>query len=221
MYIEKIPHLAELFLYSNDDMFFYRPLSYEDFFSTNGKPIVWLYPPENLDLIEAKQRIDSAQTSDWSKSLLNAWITYTLKRNQKIPYYVPAHSIDAYSKNILESIKLDYPDLYKINSHPFRSGTRIHRLLFSYEMITTYHCKFILRKKTNFWARLKSKFIKPNNFVAVSREDLSKLRRDLAIFNPKTFCLNNVLTGHEACAHQFLQSLWPSPAPWEKSPPIM
>ncbi|WP_367891009.1 hypothetical protein [uncultured Dialister sp.] len=46
-YIWRIPSLSEHFLYGNDDMFFYKPLS-PDFFFTQGKPIAHLKFDEEI-----------------------------------------------------------------------------------------------------------------------------------------------------------------------------
>lgn len=216
MYLDKIPNLSEHFIYSNDDMFFYRALSPEDFFSANGQPIVWLSSPAKMDIKRARSILNDPNRSDWGKALINAWIAFHEKRHLDIPYYVPAHTVDALSKKILQQIFIDYPNLRKINSSPFRSGNRIHRLLFSYEMISTYGCKIQLRKKTNFIFRLIASILPLTNYVAVSRENLNKLKRDLKLFHPKTFCMNNISEADESNSVEFLNSLWPSPAPWEK-----
>lgn len=215
MHLHKIPGLSEHFIYSNDDMFFSRPLLPEDFFSKNGKPIVWLYPAKRLSYSDATYIAKDVSRDDWTKTLVNAWLMYVNRRG-KIPFFTPAHSVDAYSKSILKSILVDYPEILLANSLPFRTGERISRLIFSYEMIYTYGCKLVLRKKTNFWARLLSRICKPEEYVAVSRESVDKLCRDISLFRPKTFCFNNISSKDDKKAKMFLNSMWPTPAPWEK-----
>lgn len=215
MYLSEIPNLAEHFIYSNDDMFFFRSLHPEDFFSSNGNPIVWLYPEKKLSHEKARQISSDLSRDDWEKTLINAWLIYNSKRQNKLPFYTPAHSVDSYTKSIFNSILSDYPELRQANSLPFRTGDMISRLLFSYEMIGSYGCELIIRNKTNFISRILSRFI-PREQVAVSRENLFKLKRDLRIFNPKTFCLNNLSSDNAEEAVLFLKKLWPEPAPWEK-----
>lgn len=214
MYLNRIPGLSEKFIYSNDDMYFYRPLKPEDFFSLDGKPIVWLYPAKKLSYDAAKRISTDVSRDDWEKTLVNAWILHVDKRGP-IPFFTPAHSVDAYSRSMLVSILNDYPELLKINSHPFRTGDGVSRLLFSYEMVRVYGCQLVLRKKTNFIARIFARLTQPTEFVAVSRENVKKLQRDLALFRPKTFCFNNISPNNEREAKSFLESMWPHPAPWE------
>ncbi len=216
LFLDKIPHLAEHFIYSNDDMFFARPLTPDDFFSPDGKPLVWLYPAKKLTYGDAKRISCDKTRDDWDKTLVNAWLMYVDKRKILIPFYTPAHSIDSYTKTLFKKIKNDYPELSVTNTMPFRTGERVSRLLFSYEMVFTYGCELVERKKTNFLARVQAKVLGAKDYVAVSRERLDKLRRDITIFKPKTFCFNNISADNKGEAVAFLEALWPNPAPWEK-----
>ena len=49
------------------------------------------------------------------------------------------------AKAVTEAVLKKYPDLIKLNVSPFRTGGEISRLLFSYEMIREFDCKFKLR----------------------------------------------------------------------------
>ncbi len=215
MYIDKIPGLSEKFLLANDDMFFARKLSTSDFFSDNGKPIVWLSPkqPMNDSLADS---ILSSDRVDWHKTLVRAWALYKKHRELEIPFYTPAHCVDAYCKSIYSQILEEYPELKLKNSQPLRTGEEITRILFSYEMITTYGASFVLKKRNDFLSRVKAKFVKPVDYVAISRESVKKIQRDIRIFNPKTFCLNNIRATEVEDAKRLFNSLWPVPAPWEK-----
>ena len=216
MYLDNIPGLAEQFIYSNDDMFFAKPLNPSDFFDEDGRPIVWLCPAKRLSVEEAKKICEDSTRDDWGRTLVNAWYWFVRRSGKIVPFYTPAHSVDAYTKKIFRDIKNSYPYLLTVNSEPFRTGNRVSRLIFSYEMIFNYGCRLILRKSNNFFARLLAMFWEPKGYVAISRENPVKLKRDIDILKPNTFCLNNLSSENDESAKKLLEELWPEPAPWEK-----
>ncbi len=217
MYLDRIPGLSEHFLFSNDDMFFNRPLGVSDFFDYDGTPIVWMSCEQEEKITEsvAESILRNDNRKDWQKTVIRAWMLYRQKRGLKIPFYSPAHSIDAYTKTFFRETLDAYPELKKINVAPFRTGDEITRVLFAYEMINTFECSVKFKKKVNFWARLRNRF-SPVEVVAVVRDNLKKLKRDIRIFHPKTFCFNNITIEHGAESKEFLENLFPEPAPWEK-----
>lgn len=217
MYLDRIPGLSEYFLFSNDDMFFNRPLEKSDFFDYDRNPIVWMSREQEKKITESAARdiLGDASRKDWEKTVIRAWMLYRERRGLAIPFYTPAHSIDAYTKTYFRETLEAYPELKKANSSPFRTGEEITRVLFSYEMINTWECQVKFKGKVNIWARLRNRFF-PREMVAVMRDNVKKLKRDLAIFHPKTFCFNNIPPEHGLEGKAFLDHLFPDAAPWER-----
>lgn len=217
MYLDRIPGLSEYFLYANDDMFFNRPLGVSDFYDYDRCPVVWMSRGQEKEITKAAAesvlRDDSRK--DWLKTVVRAWMLYRKRRGLDIPFYTPAHSIDAYTKTFFRQTREDYPELEEANSAPFRTGDEISRVLFSYEMIHTYECSVRFAGRVNFGARVRNRFF-PVEMVTVLRDNVRKLKRDLRIFRPKTFCFNNMQEEEGSESRAFLRSLFPEAAPWEK-----
>ena len=216
LFLNRIPGLSEHFLYTNDDVFFFSPLHPSDFFDSEGKPIVWLSRTDVHKMTEsiALDILSDDSRHDWKKTLVRAWMCYQNSHKRKIPFYTPAHSVDAYTKTLFQKIMDTYPELQESNTNPFRTGDEISRLLFSFELIGSFSCKTSFNKKPNFWARLCNS-VHPSEMISIVRPSIKKMERDLKIFTPKTFCLNNLSNESELDIHTFLEKLFPSVAPWE------
>lgn len=145
MFLATIPSLSEHFLYCNDDMFFNRDVKKSDFFDEAGRPIVWLSPAQQMSLSLALKLLSPGQEWTWHTTLIRAWFYFCNKNSSSIPFYTSAHSVDAYTRSMYLAVLKKYPDLIKLNVSPFRTGGEISRLLFSYEMIREFDCKFKLR----------------------------------------------------------------------------
>ena len=217
MYLDRIPGLSEHFLYANDDMFFNRPLEVSDFYDYDRCPLVWASREQEKEMTRqvAADILDDDDRRDWLKTVVRAWMLYRKKRGLEIPFYTPAHSIDAYTKTFFRQTREDYPELEEANSAPFRTGNEISRVLFSYEMINTYECPVRFTGRVNFSARLRNRFF-PVEMLTVMRDNVRKLKRDLGIFHPKTFCFNNITAGNATESERLLQERFPRAAPWEK-----
>lgn len=148
-YITRINGLSEHFLLFNDDVFINRLLSEGDFFK-KGKPIVWInHHRTKLDTRRRNELIEREKDL-WMKTLLRAWSTFSEKNETNVPFFMPAHSVVAYTKSIFDSCINKYPELNKVNSSTFRTGEEISRHLFSYEMIYFHKCPFVkIIKKTS------------------------------------------------------------------------
>lgn len=215
LFITQIPGLSEKFLYANDDMFFYRTLKPSDFFDDDGKPLVWLSKDEQgLTILEATEILEDADRKDWMKTVVRAWVKFQHARQKQIPFYTPAHSVDAYTRTYFTKIIETYPELLHLNTHPFRTGNELSRVIFSYELINSFGCKYISRRKPNFWTLLHNRFF-DDEMVAVIRPNLKKTRKSLVLFNPKTFCLNDLSHELSEDIDIFFNELFPEAAPWE------
>lgn len=125
--------------------FFNRDVKKSDFFDEAGRPIVWLSPAQQMSLSLALKLLSPGQEWTWHTTLIRAWFYFCNKNSSSIPFYTPAHSVDAYTRSMYLAVLKKYPDLIKLNVSPFRTGGEISRLLFSYEMIREFDCKFKLR----------------------------------------------------------------------------
>lgn len=223
MYLDRIPGLSEHFIYANDDTMLNRPLEQSDFFSAEGKPIVWMSKPSGKDFTpnNVGEILGKRAVNDWKQTLAHAWDSYREHNGHSIPFYEPAHSFDAHTKTLFRKILQKHPELYACNATPFRTGNEISRVLFSYEMINTFGCQCVFTRRTTLWAMLRNTPA-PVEMVAVvrnaiNRKEVKKLIRDIRIFNPKTFCLNNLTDDSAEVAVAYLKKRFPAPAPWEKA----
>lgn len=217
MFLHRIPGLSEHFLLANDDTFFHRSVTPHDFFTEEGKPIVNLSRNEAKSMTEslAHNILNDDSKKDWHKSLVRAWILHRQKRNNEMPFYTPHHSIDAYKKSFYSQTIESYPELLEANASPFRTGDEITRILFSYEMISTFNCPAVFNPKPDVFARIRSRLFSIE-MSSVCRTNVGKMKRDLKVFNPKTFCLNNLSPEAKKESFDFFESHFPMPAPWEK-----
>lgn len=215
MYINRIPGLAEKFLYLNDDVFIAKVMNPSDFFD-GERPIVWQTKlAKVLSFAEALKMTLDDNDQSYNKTLANAWVLYC-QSNSEVPYSQPAHLVDAFTKKIFAYVLKKYPQLYEINSQPFRTGKEIQRQIFSFEMIHNLGCREVCLSKPHFFNRLLRKLnLLPNEEFAVTRSSIAKLERDLALFEPKTFCLNNLEESSLSQCKALLNRLFPNPAPWE------
>ena len=217
MYLDKISGLSEHFIYANDDMLLNRHLNPGDFFTVNGKPIVWMSKQNEQEITPeiAHKILNDPSINDWQKTVIRAWDIYCKKNNNRIPFHVPAHSCDAFTKTLFRKIINHYPELLEANSAPFRTGNEVSRVLFSYEMVNTFRCQCTFNPKVTFWKRLFNKF-SPVELLTIVRTNVQKLKRDIGVFNPKTVCFNDLTSKNAFEAISYLESRFPTPAPWEK-----
>lgn len=222
MYLDRIPGLSEHFIYANDDTMLNRPLEPSNFFSEEGKPIVWMSKPSGKDFTpkNSGEILGNHSINDWKQTLARAWDFYRKKNGHPIPFYEPAHSLDAYTKTLFRKTLKKHPELYACNAAPFRTGNEISRVLFSYEMVNTFGCPCVFTRKITLWTILKNILASVEMVAvvrnAVSRKKVKKLIRDIRVFNPKTFCLNNLTDDSAEAAIAYLKKRFPAPAPWEK-----
>lgn len=174
LYLDRIPCLSEYFLYANDDMFFYRPLGLSDFFDYDRCPVVWFSEEWDVSEALAEDILRDDSRKDWWKTVVRAWVLYRLKRGLKFPFYMPVHSVEAYTKTYFRMTLDSYHELVKANSSPFRTGNEIARVLFLYEMANTHECpvRFQSRRRTSFWARLRYMFF-PVEIFALVQDSIS------------------------------------------------
>lgn len=204
----KIPNLSECFLYSNDDMFFYNPVSPHFFFNKNNKPII---------------RLKKVKTSnnDYYKTITNAQQLVKLKTGKDFNHLSLHHNIDAYLKSCLEECNNTFSkELGDTQKSQFRDISNIQRVIFSYFHLTQNKGQLKLIKRT-LWQKICAllNLGSMDSFVLnQSIDNVEKIKR-LKRFNPKLFCLNDsddVIDNQRQKNKEFLQTLFPHNSPFEK-----
>lgn len=184
-YLINIPGLEDKFLYLNDDVFFARKVKKSDFFS-NDKPIVHMKHYNSY--------VDFNKEDYWKTLINNAYKLFCNKRNIHIPFYIPIHGVDAFSKSMIKKILDFYPETYENNKSVFRDEKNIGRVLWQYEMIYYNDCKFVhIPYPMNFLVKLSFIFSKNKFYTSYIDERLNiKEKIKMHLFNPVCFCINNM-----------------------------
>lgn len=84
--------------------------------------------------------------NSWQKTLIRAWELYRRKTGRRIPFFTPAHAMDAYNISMFREVLFRFPELLQTNSSPFRTGGEISRVLFSHVMANELGCQCLLGK---------------------------------------------------------------------------
>ena len=171
---------------------------------------------EKITSTRADQILKDCSINTWQKTLLRAWKLYRRKTGRKIPFLTPAHALDAYNISMFREVLFRFPELLRVNSLPFRTGEEISRVLFSYVITNELGCQCLFKQKTHFFNRMKTRFFKPVEVLAVVREHFAKLKRDVKLFKPKAFCTNNLRQDEAPEMIWYLNGKFPQPAPWER-----
>lgn len=126
-YLHRIPGLSEIFLYSNDDMFFGNHVS-PDFFVKNGKPIVRM----------RKQVI--APSINYNKTILNSKKAI-FDHYGKEYTLTPWHNIDVYTKSGMEACAKEFRTEFEACSHNhMRTDNDLERVIFHYYLLANDSC---------------------------------------------------------------------------------
>lgn len=201
-----IPGLNEYFIYLNDDFFFSRPVSPYDFFSAEGKVKVliekWLSPSGPPNNTESSYRLAWRNTN----KLLDT--TYSEMPRQRL-----CHSPYAIRKSYMIASAIQFPEAFATtSSHRFRCSQdyNITNGLIQYHWY--YYDWIELGDITNKMVDLKVKNDSDLDKTAYKFDEIRK-------YPPHTFCIEDNLHGKnpltEKMVHDFLEELYPDPAPWE------
>lgn len=218
-FIHHIPALAEKFLLFNDDFFINRPLS-PSFFFDGDLPIVRLIKDKERwqfkSLEEAVDTLNTAEISSFRKTLINAWYLFSSK-NSLIPFYVLAHTVDAYTRETFERVQQKYPELLARNVSPFRTDENIQRVLYQLEMIYFGGCRLEEVKPLTFIQKHMPMFSskRVDSFEGTESPKTWKRIRSL---KPGMFCLNAAIKNEpsvKAQSSKLLKELFPERSPYE------
>jgi hypothetical protein len=203
--LHHIPELAEHFLYSNDDMFFGRPLKASTFFSPGGV----------TKFIEAKTRIglgvnDAARSGFENAARVNRQLIFE-RFGQVITRHLE-HTAVPLRKSVLTEMEREFPaEFARTQASAFRSSTDISvtNSFYHYYALMTGHAV----------QQEKAKVLYVNTTTREGLGLLTELRKKRGYH---FFCLNDSSFPEVSAAERaervtdFLERYFPIPAPWEK-----
>jgi UDP-glucose 4-epimerase len=203
--LHHIPGLAEHFLYSNDDMFFGRPVGPELFFSPGGI----------TKFIEASTRIGLGENNPSRSGFENAArVNRALLRDRfgKVTTRHLEHTAAPLRKSVMRDLEAEFPeDFARTAASRFRSATDIS------VTNSLYHYYALATGRAVAQTQAKSLYIETTLKVALRQMKRLRKRRDQDMF-----CLNDgsfpEISDDErrTAVIDFLERYFPFPAPWEK-----
>lgn len=200
----KIPGLSEHFLYANDDMFFNRPVNPEDFFTSEGKPIIrMIWRPFRRLGLKLKKFVSGGKISYYNETIKNS-ADLIEKRFGKWIGSKPHHNIDAYCKSLYkETEEIFHDSIVETLCNHQRTENDIQRVIYSYYPIVSKNCKLeYVRRRDSFRLRNHKR-----KYYAL----MEKL-------NPMFFCLNDsqyATDEDRKFGQRYLQDRFPNPSEFE------
>jgi Stealth protein CR2, conserved region 2/Stealth protein CR3, conserved region 3/Stealth protein CR4, conserved region 4/Stealth protein CR1, conserved region 1 len=203
--LHHIPELAEHFLYSNDDMFFGRPLKASMFFSPGGV----------TKFIEAKTRIglgvnDPARSGFENAARVNRQLLFE-RFGQVITRHLE-HTAVPLRKTVLAEMEREFPaEFARTQASAFRSSTDISVTNSFYHYYALMTGRAVQQEK--------AKVLYVNTTTRAGLDLLPELRKKRSYH---FFCLNDSSFPEVSAAERtervinFLERYFPIPAPWEK-----
>ena len=204
--LHRIPGLSEYFIYFNDDVFLGRSVTPGDFFTEEGKVKVlfesMLSPsgPRNPEKYETTYRISWRNTN---------WVLdqrYRVERRYRL-----CHAPFAYRKSFFEFSEEMFPEVFASNaSHRFRDVRDFNLINGFLQYHWTYENKAVNGQMSNQMITIRDDPMLPKTQRAID---------ELKACIPHTFCIQDNVTNNgvqsRALLHDFLEGLYPDPAPWE------
>ncbi|PPF84093.1 sugar phosphotransferase [Subtercola sp. Z020] len=202
--LHRIPGISEYFLYSNDDMFFGRPVQPSMFFSPGGV----------TKFIEAQTRIglgenDLARSGFENAARVNRRLLWE-KFGRIITRHLE-HAAAPLRKSVLEELEAEFPeDFRRTAASRFRSSTDIS--------VTNsfYHYYALMTGQAVVQEAARVRYVD-----TTSRSELGLLPDLLRKRSYDFFCLNDGsypevdAAERTAAVQSFLEQYFPFPAPWE------
>ncbi len=202
----RIPNLEEYFIFLNDDFFLSRTVTPLDFFTQDGKVKVllenWLSPSGPPLELESSYRIAWRNTN----ALLD-------ERYSKMPRFRLCHAPYALRRSYMIHSTIEFWDQFRsTSSHRFRCSQDYNIT----NGLLQYHWFYFNWTETG---NLSNKMV---NLKVVNDSNLDKTIREFRLIRqspPHTFCIEDNLKGEnpitEKVIHDFLEAMFPEPAPWE------
>jgi UDP-glucose 4-epimerase len=203
--LHHIDGLSEHFLYSNDDMFFARPVSQDMFFSPGGVS----------KFIEATTRIGLGDNSPERSGFENAArVNRRLLRERfgRVTTRHLEHAPTPLRRSVLEEMEREFStDFARTAASPFRSATDIS------VTNSLYHYYALLTGRAVVQSDARVKYVE-----TTLKSSLKQMTALLRTRREDFFCLNDGSTPEisietrTSAVLDFLNSYFPIPAPWEK-----
>jgi UDP-glucose 4-epimerase len=203
--LHRIPGLAEHFLYSNDDMFFGRPVGPELFFSPGGV----------TKFIEASTRIGLGDNHPARSGFENAARVnraLLLERFGKVTTRHLEHTAAPMRKSVLRELEAEFPeDFARTAASQFRSATDIS------VTNSLYHYYALMTGRAVAQTQARSLYVETTLRLALRQMNHLRKRRDQDMF-----CLNDGSFPEisdevrVAAVTDFLELYFPISAPWER-----
>jgi hypothetical protein len=205
-HLHRIPNLAEHFIYFNDDVFVGQPLSESDFF-TDGGQIKILFE-EGYTVSEDPVVQASLYRRAWVNSNVLLDYYFTPESRHRL-----CHAPFALRKSWIEEIEEHFPFVFEENSaQRFRAPTNYNVTNGLFQYIWYYQDRAVIGDLTNKMASI----FNDNSF-----ESNKYVLENLVDFPRQTFCLQDCMIGNSEKSCQllknFMQFMFPDPAPWEIS----
>jgi hypothetical protein len=204
--LHRIDGLAEHFLYSNDDMFFGRPVSPALFFSPGGI----------TKFVEASTRIGLGDTHPGRSGFENAArVNRALLRDRfgKVTTRHLEHCPAPLRRSVMAELEAAFPEEFRRTAASrFRSATDIS------VTNSLYHYYALLTGRAVVQTDARVKYVE-----TTLRQALPALKRLLKRRDQDMFCLNDgsfpeiSVEERTAAVIDFLERYFPFPAPWEKA----
>ncbi len=169
-----IPNLAEHFIYANDDMLFWSPLTPEFFFE-GEKPICRL---------ENKMK-KSRYKHLYGYTLFRARKLVLDKFGKDIPYF-PHHNADAYLKSVFFDCLNDFKEEFDVTlSNQFRDYSDVQRMIISYYTLAKGE-GVAKNVKLSLWDKLMHK-VPESVYFNVTKANMKKMKNSVACL----MCVND------------------------------
>jgi hypothetical protein len=204
--LHRIPDLHDHFLYFNDDVFLGRRVTPFDFFTENGELFVLF--EASLSPSGPPAGNETSYRLAWRNT--NALLDHLYGKEERFRL---CHAPFALIRSYIEETEGQLPDVFLSNSsHKFRSSKdyNLTNGLLQYDWV--YKGKVLKSNLKNKMVTLRDddRFIRTANAIAALKKQ-----------KPHTFCLQDNMKDNcektKQLAKEFLEKLFPEPAPWEKN----
>ena len=205
-HLHNIPTLSEHFLYANDDMLFFNPITPDFFFDEKGRPIVRMLNDE----------LPFFSMDYYTKSLLKSYQLvmkyhpHLTKETKLLMQHFPHHNIDAYCKSHFSRTVDKYSDFLEPRfKYPFRTKEDYQRMLILWEEIAEYEAPIHLISYNSPWS---------DDSTVISGRLRNRGLQSLLASRAKLICFNDTQDSTEddyAWLPLALDVLFPTPSQFE------
>ncbi len=203
--LANIPGIAEHFLYSNDDMFFARPISAQSFFSAGGV----------TRFIEATTRIGLGENNAERSGFENAARVNRRLLEERFGVVITRHLEHTpvpLVKSVMRELQAEFPEEFRRTAASrFRSATDIS------VTNSLYHYYALLTGRAVIERNVKALYVD-----TTAKSGLTAMRKVLTKRNVDLLCLNDgsfpEITDEERAdaVRSFLDGYYPIAGPWER-----